>query len=113
MTNQENYSSKLLVQNRAWDIYCSPPPKEIPTEEEKREGGRKYLGRKLIQLRAKGLTPTQKNWSILKMELLGVIWALEHSKYYSLGASNINVRTDHAPLKGFLNEELSKLEIPE
>ena len=37
---------------------------------------------KFIQLGATSLTPAQKNWSILEIELLGVIWALEHSWYY-------------------------------
>ena len=57
----------------------APPP---PTEKEKKEGGRKCLGTKLIQLDATGLSPAQKNWSISEIELLVVVWALEHSKFY-------------------------------
>ena len=57
-----------------------PPSTENSTDEEKKEGWRKCLGRVLIQLGATGLTPEQKNWSRLDIELLGTVW--------------INVRTD-------------------
>ena len=61
---------------------------------------------------ATGLTPGQKNWSIFETELLSVVWALEHARYYCIGAPKITVRTDHSPLKGLFKKDLSEIDNP-
>merc|ERR1712081_26155 len=59
-----------------------------------------------------GLTPGQKNWSTFKIELLSVVWALEHARYYCIGALEITIKTDHSPLKGLFKKDLSEIDNP-
>merc|ERR1712081_19270 len=85
------------------------------TNEKGEEGTKKTkknLGHRIITMGATGLTPGQKNWSIFETELLCVVWALEHARYYCIGAPKITIKTDHSPLKGLFKKELSKIDNP-
>merc|ERR1712081_161928 len=66
----------------------------------------------IVTLGATGLTPGQKNWSIFETELLAVVWALEHARYYVIGAPKVTIRTDHSPLKGLFRKDLSEIDNP-
>ena len=59
---------------------------------------------------ATGLTQGLKNWSMFKIELLAVCWALNHARYYCINALKIIIRTDHSPLKGLFKEDLSEID---
>ena len=76
-----------------------PPPAEDESESEKNNRERP-LRRRIVSMGATGLTQGQKNWSIFKIDLLAICWALEHSKYYCINAMRVIVKTNHTPKKG-------------
>ena len=87
--------------------------KESGESNDKRDEGekqtKKNLGHRIITMGATGLTPGQKNWSIFETELLSVVWALEHARYYVIGAPKVTIRTDHSPLKGLFKKDLTEI----
>ena len=80
--------------------------------EEEPKQTKKNLGRRIITMGATGLTPGQKNWSTFEIELLSVVWALEHARYYCIGAPKITIKTDRSPLKGLFKKDLSEIDNP-
>ena len=54
------------------------------------------------------LNKAEEKYSINELELLGVVWALEHFKHYLLG-HNFTVQTDHRALLSLLKERSSKI----
>ena len=53
------------------------------------------------------LNKAEEKYSINELELLGVVWALEHFKHYLLG-HKFTVQTDHRALLSILKERSSK-----
>ena len=45
------------------------------------------------------LTPAQRNYSILELEMSAIVYAPSTARHWLVGASNIDVFTDHSPLK--------------
>ena len=45
------------------------------------------------------LTPAQKNYSILELEMSAIVYALTNARHWLMGAPNIDIYTDHSPLK--------------
>ena len=56
-----------------------------------------------------GLKPNQKNWSIVEIELLAVVWSLEHTGYYTLANPDVHIITDHNPIVGILQKSLHQI----
>ena len=54
------------------------------------------------------LNKAEEKYSINELELLGVVWALEHFKHYLLG-HKFTVQTDHRALLSILKERSSKI----
>ena len=50
------------------------------------------------------LSPAEKNYSVLELELLAIQWAVEKCHLY-LAATDFTVITDHQPLLGILNQK--------
>lgn len=48
--------------------------------------------------------PAEGNYAATKGELLGITYALEKTKYFTLGCPHLYVGTDHKPLLGILND---------
>ena len=72
-----------------------------------REGGLGFIllqpgeGRSnILQCGSATLTPAQRNYSVVELELLAVVWALGNADYFTRGASGITELTDHASLVG-------------
>ena len=55
------------------------------------------------------LTPAQRNYSIVELELLAVVWSLEKCEYFTKGAPLITVLSDHASLAGLERRDLSQI----
>ena len=54
------------------------------------------------------LNKAEEQYSIIELELLGVVWALEHFKHYLLG-HKFTVQTDHRALLSILKERSTKI----
>ena len=52
------------------------------------------------------LTDTEKNYSNIKREKLGVLWGLERFSYFNFG-KHCTVNTDHKPLESIFKKSLS------
>ena len=63
--------------------------------------------RLIIQMASTGLTKSQKNYSVTELELLGLVWSLQHSKVYTMGNNKIIVHTDHSALAHLSTKNLS------
>ena len=50
------------------------------------------------------LTPTQQRYCQLEKELLAVVSACEHFRFYILGV-DVNIESDHRPLESIVGEE--------
>ena len=58
----------------------------------------------LIMAGSRFLSPAEKNYSVVELELLGIQWAVEKCRLYLAGAE-FKVITDHQPLLGILNRK--------
>ena len=65
-------------------------------------------GWETISYASRFLNKAEEKYSINELELLGVVWALEHFKHYLLGHHFI-VQTDHRALLSILKERSSKI----
>ena len=71
----------------------------------------KGLGAVLLQgqpvcYASKALTETERNYSNIERETLGVVWGLERLNYYIFG-KRCTVNTDHKPLESIFKKRLS------
>ena len=64
-------------------------------------------GWETISYASRFLNKAEEKYSINELELLGVVWALEHFKHYLLG-HHFTVQTDHSALLSILKERSSK-----
>ena len=53
---------------------------------------------RLVACGSTGLTEAQKPYAIVELELAAITFALENSRFFCLGASNITMWTDHQTL---------------
>ena len=65
-------------------------------------------GWETISYASRFLNKAEEKYSLNELELLGVVWALEHFKHYLLGHHFI-VQTDHRALLSILKERSSKI----
>ena len=69
------------------------------------EGEREHI----VYCSRMGLTDTQKRWSMTKLEMDGIVFALESAYNYTYGADEIVVLTDHASLVGLSKKCLNEI----
>ena len=68
---------------------------------------------KVITCGSRFITDTERRYSMVELELLGVVWALHKCRVYLQGMKNFKVITDHRPLESILNKKLlSEIESP-
>ena len=79
-----------------------------------REGGLGFVllqpaeGRSnILQCGSSTLSPAQRGYSIVELELLAVTWALAKCDYFVRGAPKVMVMSDHASLVGLEKWDLS------
>ena len=76
------------------------------------DASQKGLGAVLLQqgqpvcYASKALTDTEKNYSNIERETLGVVWGLERFNYFIFG-KHCTVNTDHKPLESIFKKSLS------
>ena len=71
-------------------------------------------GWRIVCIGSRFLTKTEANYSAVKGELLGVVWALEKTKLWTLGDKQLTLFTDHKPLLGLLgNRSMDDIPNPE
>ena len=58
----------------------------------------------LIMAGSRLLSPAEKNYAVVELELLAIQWAVEKCRLYLAGA-NFTVVTDHQPLLGIINSK--------
>jgi ribonuclease HI len=67
--------------------------------------GRYYV----ISCGSSGLSKAQSNYSIIELELLACVWALEKCRFYLHGIDNVEVMTDHRPLIDLGNKNITEV----
>ena len=63
----------------------------------------------LIHCASQSLTPAQRNYATVELEMMAVAWAIEKCSYYLRGISSFKVITDHKPLIGVFEKPLGTL----
>ena len=61
----------------------------------------------VVEYASRKLSDTESRYSQTEREALRVVWATEHFDHYLLGAE-FKVITDHKPLEGIMNKQMSK-----
>ena len=84
--------------------------KQKPDEKKKEKAKKEVEKRSIIQMSSTGLKPNQVNWSITELEMLAVVWSLEHSKYYTLANPDVHIITDHNRFIGILGKSLHQID---
>jgi hypothetical protein len=64
---------------------------------------------RMVQCGSCLLTPAQKNYAVIELELAAVWWAADKCDYYLRGMPKFEVVTDHQPLVGLFGKPLSSL----
>jgi hypothetical protein len=64
---------------------------------------------RMVQCGSCSLTPAQKNYAVIELELAAVWWAADKCDYYLRGMPRFEVVTDHRPLVGLFGKPLSSL----
>ena len=68
----------------------------------------------MITCGSRFFTPAEARYHPIEGELLGVAWALEKTKVYTLGSDRFVVLVDHKPLIGLLEKrELGDIDNPQ
>ena len=60
----------------------------------------------MVACGSKSSTLTQQRHATVKLECLGVHFALDKCSFYLRGATSFNVVTDHKPLEGIFKKDL-------
>ena len=84
--------------------------KQKPNEPKKQKRSKEVEKRSIVQMSSTSLKPNQKNWSIVEIELLAIVWSLEHSGYYTLANPDVHIITDHNPIVGILGKSLHQID---
>ena len=61
---------------------------------------------KVVTCGSRFISDTERRYSMVELELLGVVWALKKCRVYLQGMRKFNVVTDHKPLESILNKKL-------
>jgi len=67
---------------------------------------------KLVYCGSKSLSPAERNYSMVELELLAIVWAVKKCHYYLKGIPKFTVVTDHKPLEGIFRKDLQEIDNP-
>ena len=65
---------------------------------------------KVIQCGSRSLSPAEKNYSTLELELLEIVWAIPKCDFFLKGIESFKVVTDHRPLVGIFAKSLPQID---
>ena len=64
----------------------------------------------LIQCGSRSLTAAEKNYAIIELEMLAIVWAVRKCRHFLLGAPHFTVVCDHKPLLGIHRKHLQEID---
>ena len=64
---------------------------------------------RVVQCGSFALTPAQKNYAIIELEMLAIVRAIQKCDFYLLGMEHFEVLTDHKPLLGIVEKPLNEV----
>ena len=68
---------------------------------------------KMVSCGSRFISDTERRYSMVELELLGVVWALQKNSVYLLGMKNFQVVVDHKPLQSIIDKKsLNEIETP-
>ena len=65
---------------------------------------------KVIQCGSRSLSPAERNYSTLELELTAIVWAIQKCDFFLKGISKFEVVTDHRPLVGIFAKTLGQID---
>ena len=64
---------------------------------------------KLVQCGSRSLSSAETRYAPIELECLGIAWAVEKCSHFLLGHPKFTVITDHQPLRGIFQKDLSEI----
>ena len=64
---------------------------------------------RIVRCGSRSLTAAQKNYAVIDLECLAIVWAIQKCRFYLHGMPNFKVITDHRPLLGIFDKPLHEL----
>ena len=64
---------------------------------------------RIIQCGSFALTPAQKNYAVIELEMLSIVRAVEKCRFYLQGADDFEIITDHKPLVGIMGKLINEI----
>ena len=111
---KQNLKTKKCIRNLTKNTHYDTKRKTRVKTDASRSGLGAVLEQKTcngwetISYASRFLNKAEEKYSLNELELLGVLWALEHFKHYLLG-HHFTVHTDHRALLSILKERSSKI----
>ena len=65
---------------------------------------------KVIQCGSRSLSPAEKNYSTLELELTAIVWSIQKCNFFLKGIDHFEVLTDHRPLVGIFSKTLPQID---
>ena len=65
---------------------------------------------KVIQCGSRSLSPAERNYSTLELELTAIVWAIQKTRFFTRGIESFDVITDHRPLVGIFRKSLPQID---
>ena len=63
----------------------------------------------VIQCGSRSLSPAEKNYSMLELELTAIVWVIKKCNFFLKGIEKFQVVTDHRPLIGIFAKPMSQI----
>ena len=64
----------------------------------------------VIQCGSRSLSPAEKNYSTLELELTAIVWAIQKCNFFLKGIEKFEVVTDHRPLIGIFTKPMPQID---
>ena len=62
-------------------------------------------GWKCVSIGSRFLSKAEENYAAIEGEMMGIVYALEKTKMWTLGDENLNIFTDHKPIVGMMTNK--------
>ena len=105
-----------VISRLALNHFDSRWPTELVTDASRLHGlgfvliQRKGAESRIIQCGSRSLSPAERNYSTLELELTAIVWGITKCKYFLKGISSFKVITDHRPLVGVFNKQMPQID---
>ena len=65
---------------------------------------------RIVQCGSRALTSAEKNYAVIELETLGIVWAISKCQFFLIGIGDFEVVCDHRPQMGLFAKPLSSIE---